>query len=260
MNYKLFFYLKFTSLLIFYYFLIKFISIYNKLLNQKRLLNKEFITKNQKKKLFKNNNKFFNKKMQINPNLINNKNDFEVIKNQSVCPLCKGILWEPIQCSICESCYCEKCLEKYFKGKNKICPNNCENSTFKLSKLVKNMLSILKFNCPNNCDEIIPYEQYSLHLRSKCSKEDYKSKYFELKIKLDKLKEEYKKYNPYPTESIINQTFSSKSHIHRLMFLLTPERNSWRCNVCKEIYKGSERSYYCTLCGFDLCKKCKKNE
>ena len=34
----------------------------------------------------------------------------------------------------------------------------------------------------------------------------------------------------------------------------------WLCNVCDVTHHGNVKSYYCTLCDYDLCKNCKKKE
>ena len=198
--------------------------------------------------------------MCVDPNLINNKSEFELIKKQSICDLCNYILWEPKQCSVCESAFCEECLDEYFTKNGISCPNKCENPTFKTSKLLKNILSLIKFNCQNNCGVLIPYEEYFIHSRSKCNKIDYKKKYLELKEQLEELKKEYNLWVPKPSESIKKTTFLSKNHVHPLIYLETIDRGGWLCNICRESHKAREKSYYCTLCDYDLCKNCQSLE
>ncbi len=198
--------------------------------------------------------------MNIDPNLINNKSDFELIKNQSICSLCNYIIWEPFQCSVCQSAFCYNCINEYYLQNGNSCPNKCENPSFKSSKLVKDILSTLIFNCPNNCDILIPYQEYFTHSRSKCTKIDYKKKYFELKEKLEKLKEEYFLWVPKIPVSIKDSAFKSKYHYHPLVYLETVERGRWYCSFCEESHKEGDKSYYCTLCDYDLCDKCKSSE
>jgi len=198
--------------------------------------------------------------MFLDPKLIHNISTYKLIENQSICYLCEHLLWNPLQCSVCESSFCNECLKEYFLKNDKSCPNNCINPTFKESKLLNEILSKLQFNCPNKCNDIIPYEEFFSHLNSKCSKVDYKKKYLELKDKLNQLKSEYKLWVPEPSSHLKNSTFKSKFHVHRLPYIETIERGGWLCNVCRESYKASEKSYYCTLCDYDLCKNCKENE
>ena len=195
--------------------------------------------------------------MSIGPNLINNKSDYELIKNQSICSLCNYIIWDPFQCSVCQSAFCYECINEYYLQNGQSCPNKCEKPSFKPSKLVKDILSTLKFNCPNNCDIIIPYQEFFTHPRSQCKKIDYKTKYFELKEKFEKLKEEYFLWVPKIPLSIKISGFQSKYHIHPLLYLDTVERGGWYCSYCKASHKANEKSYYCTLCDYDLCDKCK---
>jgi hypothetical protein len=200
--------------------------------------------------------------MFVDQSTIYNIQDFKLIENFSTCTICGGILWEPMQCSVCDNSFCKNCLNSWFKqSKQEICPFKCPKSSFKESKLVKKMLSILKFNCPNNCDEPIPYEELFSHIRLKCKKVDFKKKYYDLKKKFDELMIEYKNLVPDVTEEMSsrNNVFKSIEHIHPLIWLST-DRMGWLCNVCDVSHHGNVKSYYCTLCDYDLCSTCKKKE
>ena len=41
--------------------------------------------------------------------LVINKGILDVIKEVAICPICKGVISNPVQCSECENCFC-----KYF--------------------------------------------------------------------------------------------------------------------------------------------------
>ena len=41
-------------------------------------------------------------------------------------------------------------------------------------------------------------------------------------------------------------------HPHELAL---KSRNSWKCDLCKKMYKGTA-SFYCKQCDFDVCDKC----
>ena len=200
--------------------------------------------------------------MYIDQSTICNPSDYKLIENFSTCTICGGILWEPMQCSVCDNSFCKNCLNAWFKLSNhNECPFKCPNSTFKESKLVKRMLSILKFKCPNECNEPIPYEELLIHTKKNCKKLDFKKKYFELKEKYDKLYQEYKNLNPDISQEKLKRNiyFKSKQHIHHLIWLST-DRMGWLCNVCQVSHHGIDKSYYCTLCDYDLCNNCKKKE
>ena len=42
------------------------------------------------------------------------------------------------------------------------------------------------------------------------------------------------------------------AHPHELAL---KNRNSWKCDLCKKMYKGTA-SFYCKQCDFDVCDKC----
>ena len=50
---------------------------------------------------------------------------------------------------------------------------------------------------------------------------------------------------------------NKKKTIHNHELALK-NRNSWKCNICKKMYKGNS-SFYCKKCDFDACEKCYKN-
>ena len=92
----------------------------------------------------------------INFDLIINK---EALKDINViCEICKGLLKDPVQCSVCEHTFCKSCIEKFQeKEKEKKCLFNCENALFNQPIIINNSLKELKFKCKNNCDVQIPY-------------------------------------------------------------------------------------------------------
>ena len=124
--------------------------------------------------------------MYIEPNNIINKEQYETIKQFSICGICKGILYEPYQCQQCENGFCKKCLDTWEK-ESKTCPYKCEWPSFKESRLLRNMLSVLKFKCDNGCDAAIPYEELFHHYDYSCSKINYEEKVQPLIKKLNEL-------------------------------------------------------------------------
>ena len=100
--------------------------------------------------------------MFLDSELIKNTLVYETIKEVAHCTICTGILVEPQQCSSCDCCYCKKCLIDW-QEKSKLCPFKCPNSTFKDSRLLKQMLSRLTFRCHNNCELILTYDEILTH-------------------------------------------------------------------------------------------------
>jgi len=182
------------------------------------------------------------------------KINFKAIENISICPLCGGIILNPFICEKCENCFCKNCINKFDKenGRNK-CPFNCENTHFKKSIFLTNILSQLQFKCKNGCDEIIDYQKLEEHYNESCSKIDFKKKYFELKKKYDELCKSLEKNQ---NENI----FISKFHPHQLIFSI--DKNiMWKCNKCnKHYFLNSIKRYRCKKCDFDICENCKKKE
>lgn len=124
--------------------------------------------------------------MYIEANNIINQEQYNTIKQFSICGICKGILYEPYQCQKCENGFCKKCLETWEK-ESKTCPYKCQNPSFKESRLLRNMLSVLKFKCDNGCDVAIPYEELFHHYDYSCTKIKYEQKVPPLIKKLNDL-------------------------------------------------------------------------
>ena len=209
-----------------------------------------------------------------------NKEEFKVIESLITCPICCEVIYEPFQCENCENCFCKDCINNWSK-KSKTCPFKCENAIYKESKLAKRILGILKVKCKNGCGEIINYSDIPDHYDIKCSKIDFKKKYFELKKKYDLLEKSFITNSSLKSSNNINNNsiniinnnennnnidrsneeinsqlnFKSKYHIHKLCLVKT-ERLGWQCDICKRELSSEVKSYSCTLCDFDLCQDC----
>lgn len=209
--------------------------------------------------------------MFCDPDLIINKEDFKSIQSSAVCSICSGIIINPIQCLECDNCFCKICFDDWKKAKGgNSCPFRCPNPSFKSSRLIKNILSILKFKCQNGCNIEIPYLDFEEHYKEKCPKLviDYKQKYLEYKKKYEDLLKEFEKTSKennrnkgnIPGYAIENQNldkgFSSRFHNHYL-YNKTDEDNDWICDVCKSEYnQNTEGRFQCANCDFDICLKC----
>ena len=96
--------------------------------------------------------------MYIEANNVINQDQYNTIKQFSICGICKGILYEPYQCQKCENGFCKKCLETWEK-QSKTCPYKCA----------------------------IPYEDLFHHYDYSCSKIKYEEKVKPLMKKLNEL-------------------------------------------------------------------------
>ena len=197
-----------------------------------------------------------------------NREECKAIENAIICTICDGVVVDPLQCVVCENLFCRSCIEQWEK-RSKSCPFKCQNFKLKENKMMNNILKNVKFKCSNGCDMIIPYDEIKEHYNGKCPKIDYKPKYqkaleeFEnLKIQKEKLSkgidvkqlEEMKKEN---INAKINPQIKVKLHHHPLIRLVT-KRAGWFCDNCRHNYYRDEKSYYCSLCDYDLCETCKR--
>ena len=203
--------------------------------------------------------------MYIDPDLVINKDNFKLIELNVICSICNGIVVSPVQCLECENCFCELCIEKWKEKSENSCPFRCKNPKFKSSRLIKNILSNIKFKCQNGCNQEIPYLELEDHYAEKCPNliTDYKEKYFELKNKYLDLEKKYneleKQLNNYKHVNInnINNNFKSIYHRHNLIDY-TNDDSSWSCDICENDYKAkTERRFRCDNCDFDICIKCR---
>ena len=188
-----------------------------------------------------------------------NKESFKPLESCAICGLCQGIIIEPVQCQGCDSCYCKVCIEKYEKT-HKGCPAGCTSGQeMKESRMMKNILSVLKFKCHNGCDQEIMYPELKDHYENKCSKINYMSKYNQLTEKINQLKHEISILKTQKKRPLIAGQFISSHHKHPLILCIT-DRMGYNCDVCRASHMGKEWGYYCTACDYDLCVSCEEQE
>lgn len=103
--------------------------------------------------------------MYVDVSEVSNQDHYEAIKDYASCPICTGIVIDAEQCEKCENCFCKACITKWTQ-QSRTCPM-CKDRHFRskeASRIVKNMLCKLTFNCPNgNCDNKVPYEELLTH-------------------------------------------------------------------------------------------------
>ena len=195
-----------------------------------------------------------------------NKDEYKVIEQIINCSICCSILYDPMICTQCQNCFCLGCINDW-KKKSDTCPFKCKNAKYQESKLAKRILGILKLKWKNGCGETINYNDISSHYDEKCPKIDFRKKYYELKKKYDKIIKQSKidlindenidKINIEELNKNLIPDFNylSKHHKHKLGFVST-NRQGWKCNLCKTSLSNQVKSYYCTLCDYDLCQDC----
>ena len=114
---------------------------------------------------------------------------FNSIEDEITCSICSNIKIDPLMCTKCQNSFCSKCI-KNSHLKNQ-CPFKCENNNFVPARIVKNLLSKIKFKCMNGCNEKIPYDKLENHYEFECTKINYKNKYQFLLSKFNQLKSDF---------------------------------------------------------------------
>lgn len=196
-----------------------------------------------------------------------NINECKAIENAIICTICDGVIYDPLQCVVCENFFCRLCIEEWQKKSNS-CPFKCQNFRLKENKMMMKILKNVKFKCSNGCSMIIPYNELKIHYDEKCPKLDYKAKYKKALEKYEHLVEEKGKLSQgidiKKLEKMKQENINSKLslqikvplHKHPLMRVVT-KRQGWFCDNCGYSSKY-EKSYYCSICDFDLCETCKR--
>jgi hypothetical protein len=95
-----------------------------------------------------------------------NQDYYKEIKDNIICSICKGILYNPVQCSKCQNCFCKKCIDKW-KEENKKCPNDCNEAEYQECKMKNDILFKLKITCVG-CGKEINYNEAQQHHDSCC--------------------------------------------------------------------------------------------
>jgi len=132
--------------------------------------------------------------MELNEELLINKEYYKDIKEMIQCQICFGVLISPLQCNACEHNFCKMCYEQWKKTVNdskKICLNKCSNSkVLEAPRVVKNMINKLEFKC-EYCKKIVLFEGFiKLHQNRKCIDDIIKCPFCdESKINKSQLKE-----------------------------------------------------------------------
>ena len=94
---------------------------------------------------------------------IENYDQYKKILESFCCPICLDIVKNPLECTKCETLYCEECWE-FIKMAGKKCTMNCEKASVKkANKFVLDTLSKLKITCESCQKKNIDYNMYIIH-------------------------------------------------------------------------------------------------
>ena len=173
----------------------------------------------------------------IDESMINNIQEYNVIKDEITCEICYRIVIKPKQCQTYETIFCENWINDW-KTKNNSYPKRCVQFVIKEApKIIKKLLDKLKIQC-NYCQNIFNYETFLYKHFPECYRknrlvkcpfctdcqikykfiEEYESKYFkekeqllnEIKLYKERIKElENIKESQYKWDTIQNNKHSS---------------------------------------------------
>ena len=115
---------------------------------------------------------------------------FKSMEEEITCSICSDIKINPVMCTDCQNSFCSKCISNW-KLKNNQCPFKCKSFNFVPARVVKNLISKLKFKCKNGCNEIISFDNLNKHCEEECKKLDFKTKYKNLLTKFNDLQSDY---------------------------------------------------------------------
>lgn len=102
----------------------------------------------------------------IDKKFISNYDDYKLLLDEMMCPICLKVLLDPIECNACQAIICENCFF-ILKSADKNCFNEgCKGTYVKANKFVRNILSDLNIKCYGCLKDNIRYEDYLVHIKS----------------------------------------------------------------------------------------------
>ena len=101
----------------------------------------------------------------IDKKFISNYDEYKILLDEMICPICLKVLLDPIECNQCQAIICENC---YFilKSADKNCFNEgCKGTYIKSNKFVREILSNLDIKCCGCGEDKINYNKYLEHIK-----------------------------------------------------------------------------------------------
>ncbi len=101
----------------------------------------------------------------IDKKFISNYEEYKLLLDEMICPICLKVLLDPIECNECQAIICENC---YFilKSAEKNCFNEgCKGTYNKANKFVRGLLSSLMIRCCGCSQDKINYTDYLNHIK-----------------------------------------------------------------------------------------------
>ena len=102
----------------------------------------------------------------IDKKFISNYDEYKLLLDEMICPICLKVLLDPIECNECQAIICDNC---YFilKSAEKNCFNEgCKGTYIKANKFVREILSNLSIKCHGCMKDNIKYTDYLSHIKT----------------------------------------------------------------------------------------------
>ena len=102
----------------------------------------------------------------IDKKFISNYDEYKLLLDEMICPICLKVLLDPIECNECQAIICDNC---YFilKSAEKNCFNEgCKGTYIKANKFVREILSNLSIKCHGCMKDNIKYIDYLNHIKT----------------------------------------------------------------------------------------------
>lgn len=152
----------------------------------------------------------------------------EDMKERLICPICTGVVCDPLQCPE-EHVFCSHCIRDWGGS----CPQ-CRKNDFKKSRLIWDILSGASIYC-YFCERYLQYEEYL-----RCNHKE--SQLYE-KVKALVIKER-------------SPIYETNNHFHLFERVTNTNTNlNLNCGMCDTIPIENEQ-YKCKECNVYICKHC----
>ena len=101
----------------------------------------------------------------IDRNFISNYDEYKLLLDEMICPICLKVLLDPIECDQCQAIICENC-HFILKSADKNCFNEgCKGNYIKANKFVREILNNLNIKCSGCGKDNIRYADYLIHIK-----------------------------------------------------------------------------------------------
>ena len=100
----------------------------------------------------------------IDKNYISNYDEYKLLLDEMICPICLKVLLDPIECDQCQAIICDNCFF-ILKSAEKNCFNEgCKGKYKKANKFVREILNNLNIKCSGCQKDNIRYSDYLNHI------------------------------------------------------------------------------------------------